>query len=68
MRQFITPGEELPKEAKRNEYVAVYNGKAYSNIMGFYDTERKDIVPLEGMWKPRIGDSVIGVVERPTRA
>jgi len=67
MRQFVTPGEELPNDTQRNEYVMVSNGKAYSNILGFYDSDRKDIVPLEGLWKPRIGDSVIGVVERPTK-
>ncbi len=67
MRKLITPGEELPKEVKRNEYVVVSAGKAYSNILGFYDDERNVVVPLEGMWKPRIGDSVIGTVERPNK-
>ncbi|MCL4388153.1 hypothetical protein M1567_03310 [Candidatus Marsarchaeota archaeon] len=67
MRQFVTPGEELPKDTRRNEYVMLQNGKAYSNILGLYDSDKKDVIPLEGMWKPRIGDNVIGVVERPTK-
>ena len=67
MRQFVTPGEELPKDARRNEYVMLQNGKAYSNILGFYDSDKKDVIPLEGMWKPRIGDNVIGVVEKPSK-
>ncbi len=67
MRQFVTPGEELPKDTRRNEYVMLQNGKAYSNILGFYDSDKKDVIPLEGMWKPRIGDNVIGVVEKPTK-
>ena len=67
MRQFVTPGEELPKDTRRNEYVMLQDGKAYSNILGFYDSDKKDVIPLEGMWKPRIGDNVIGVVEKPNK-
>lgn len=67
MRQFVTPGEELPKEVRRGEYVMFSNSKAYSNILGFYDTDKETVVPLEGVWSPRVGDTIIGVVEKPTR-
>ncbi|MCL4404870.1 MAG: KH domain-containing protein [Candidatus Marsarchaeota archaeon] len=67
MRQFVTPGEELPKETRRNEFVTFYSGKPYSNILGFYNEAKNEVVPLEGMWKPQVGDSVIGVIEKPSK-
>ena len=36
------------------------SGKTYSKTLGIYD--ENGIVPLEGAWKPNIGDSVVGIV------
>ncbi|MCL5404752.1 MAG: hypothetical protein M1125_02860 [Candidatus Marsarchaeota archaeon] len=62
MRRLVTPGESVPRETRKNDYVYYDNESPYSTILGFYDDDKNEVIPLEGTWKPRIGDSVIGIV------
>jgi exosome complex component RRP4 len=38
----------------------VQSGNTYSKTLGVYD--EREVVPLEGVWKANIGDSVVGIV------
>ncbi len=67
MRHFVTPGEELPGYIRRSDCVYFEGDKPYAAVLGFYDDERKEVVQLEGIWKPRLGDRVIGVVSSISR-
>ena len=48
-----------------NTYIE--NGVTRSCIFGVFDDERRALIPLEGVWKPRSGDIVVGVVSEVTR-
>lgn len=62
MKQIIVPGEVVSQSQARMDNAYVENGKTYSKVMGLYDEEHKSVIPLEGPWKPRIDDAVIGIV------
>ena len=62
MRHFVVPGDKILDRQMRIENAYVEAGATHSAVLGFYDDERNSIIPLEGAWKPRIGDLVIGIV------
>ncbi|HUY70280.1 MAG TPA: KH domain-containing protein [Candidatus Baltobacteraceae bacterium] len=62
MKQIIVPGEMVSQSQARMDNTYVEGGKTYSKVMGLYDEEHKGIIPLEGPWKPRIDDAVIGII------
>jgi exosome complex component RRP4 len=31
-------------------------------VLGLYDNSNREVIPLEGSWEPRIGDTIVGVV------
>ncbi len=61
-REIVVPGDMVSEKPERIENTYVYSGKAYSKVLGIYDAGVKSIVPLEGAWKPRRDDSVVGIV------
>jgi exosome complex component RRP4 len=63
MSRIVVPGDELADKPIRIEHSIVEGGKTYATIMGMYDDEKKMLTPLEGLWYPRSGDTVIGVIE-----
>jgi exosome complex component RRP4 len=63
MQKIVVPGEELADKPLRIDNTIVDNGKTYSTLMALYDDEKKTLTPLEGLWYPRGGDSVIGIIE-----
>lgn len=63
MQRIVVPGEKLEDTPLRINEAFIDNGKTYSTIMSMYDDERKVLTPLEGLWYPREGDAVIGVVQ-----
>ncbi len=62
MQRIVVPGEKLEDKPLRIDEAFTEDGKTYSTIMSVYDEERKVLTPLEGMWYPRMGDQVVGVV------
>ncbi|MDD3159906.1 MAG: hypothetical protein PHQ98_02995 [Candidatus ainarchaeum sp.] len=65
MKKVVVPGELLSEERKRlGANVFVSEGKIYSKIFGIVDDENEaaSVVPLEGKYFPKEGDTVIGVV------
>jgi exosome complex component RRP4 len=63
MGTIVVPGEVLERFNGRSDNVFFDGNKAYSKVLGTYDSERGVLTPLEGLWYPRMGDTVIGIVE-----
>ncbi len=62
MSTIVVPGELLDEHPLHMEYAFIENNRTYSTILGTYDPEKKILIPLEGIWYPRKGDEVIGIV------
>jgi exosome complex component RRP4 len=60
MQRIVIPGEKLEDKPLRIEGAIVDNGKTYSTVMGSYDQDKKALIPLEGLWYPMPGDTVVG--------
>ncbi len=63
MQRIVVPGEKLDSKQIRIENTISDANGTYSTILGSFDDESKDLIPLEGLWQPKNGDAVIGVVE-----
>ncbi|MCL4375400.1 hypothetical protein M1394_01200 [Candidatus Marsarchaeota archaeon] len=63
MQRIVVPGERLEEKPVHLENTIIHENNTYSTVMGIYDNEKRNLVPLEGIWYPRHGDEVIGVVE-----
>ncbi len=63
MQRIVVPGEKLEDKPLRIDEAFIDDGKTYSTIMSMYDDEKKILIPLEGLWYPRAGDNVVGVVQ-----
>ena len=63
MRQIVTPGELIEGHVLRIRNAYTQNGKTYSSVLGMYEDSTKEVIPLEGVWNPRIEDVVIGIVQ-----
>lgn len=61
MREIVTPGDMVSEKAVREPNTYIYEGKTYSKVLGIKD-EKNQIIPLEGVWNPRVDDSIIGIV------
>ena len=63
MQRIVVPGEKLISTPVRIENTISDKNGTYACVLGYFDDERKSLIPLEGLWQPRSGDNVIGVVE-----
>lgn len=63
MQRIVVPGEKLTTAPVRIENTISDKNGTYACIMGYFDEDRKSLIPLEGLWQPRSGDNVIGVIE-----
>ncbi|MCL4365413.1 MAG: KH domain-containing protein [Candidatus Marsarchaeota archaeon] len=63
MQRIVVPGEKINDTPIRIDNTLTDKGGTFACILGIYDEEKKVLVPLEGLWLPRQGDTVIGVVE-----
>ncbi len=62
MRKIVFPGEMLADRPFRTRGVYVRDGKTYAALIGLYDDETGNFIPLEGVYEPQVGDVLIGVV------
>jgi exosome complex component RRP4 len=62
MRNIVTPGDLVAKTAIRMQNTYIQKGKTYSAVLGIKEERTNEIIPLEGVWNPRIDDSVVGIV------
>lgn len=63
MQRIVVPGEKLVSTPIRIENTISDKNGTYACVLGYFDEEHKTVIPLEGLWQPRHGDSVIGIVE-----
>ncbi|MHB1829953.1 MAG: KH domain-containing protein [Candidatus Micrarchaeaceae archaeon] len=63
MQKIVVPGEKVVNTPVRIENTISDKNGTFACVIGFFDDERKILVPLEGVWQPRSGDTVIGIVE-----
>ena len=63
MKEIILPGDLIAETPIRNSNTYVEDGKTYSMVLGMYEKEPLSIVPLEGVWVPRIEDTVVGIIQ-----
>ena len=62
MRRIVLPGEQISEKPIRVANGFTQGGKAYSKILGLYEDQDREVVPLEGVWEPHIGDTVVGII------
>ncbi len=63
MQRIVVPGERLHDKPIRIENTITDNNGTYSCILGSFDDESKVLIPLEGLWQPKNGDTIVGIVE-----
>ncbi|MGC8628616.1 MAG: KH domain-containing protein [Candidatus Micrarchaeia archaeon] len=57
----ILPGSKIPPGLKGNG-ISLEGNEAFANVVGMIDDEKGQFIPLEGLWYPKPGDTVIGTV------
>ncbi len=62
MRKYVFPGDKLADRPFRTRGVYVEDGKTYAAVVGLYDEETGNFIPLEGVYEPQVGDVLIGIV------
>jgi exosome complex component RRP4 len=62
MRELVMPGDMVSEKPMRIGNGFIQNGKTYSKVLGIYEENSRDIIPLEGTWSPRVDDSVVGII------
>lgn len=63
MKRLVIPGEILSEKQLRMDHAVVEEGKTCSTIIGLFDDQANSLIPVEGLWYPRPGEKVIGIVE-----
>lgn len=63
MQRIVVPGERLHDKPIRIDNTITDNNGTYSCILGYFDDQSKSLIPLEGLWLPKSGDTVVGIVE-----
>ncbi|MEM0094756.1 MAG: KH domain-containing protein [Candidatus Micrarchaeaceae archaeon] len=63
MNKIVIPGEMIYDKPLHIDGVQIIDGKTYSTILAVYNESQKMLIPLEGSWTPRRGETVIGIVE-----
>ncbi|MEM3208772.1 MAG: KH domain-containing protein [Candidatus Micrarchaeaceae archaeon] len=63
MNKIVIPGEMIYDKPLHIDGVQIIDGKTYSTILAVYNESQKMLIPLEGSWTPRKGETVIGIVE-----
>lgn len=62
MRRIVYPGDMISESKMRARGVYVENGRSYASLVGMYDDEKGQFIPIEGVYEPREDDLLIGVV------
>ncbi len=63
MQRIVVPGEKIYNQPLRIENTISDNNGTYSCVLGSFDEETKTMIPLEGLWQPKSGDTIVGLVE-----
>ncbi|MDE1761657.1 MAG: hypothetical protein KGH59_02870 [Candidatus Micrarchaeota archaeon] len=63
MSRIVVPGEILAEKPLRMPNALTEGSRTFSTVLGIYDEAKGALTALEGLWYPRRGDIVIGIVE-----
>jgi exosome complex component RRP4 len=67
LKQIVLPGELISEKEENMPNTFTDEGKTYSFITGMFDAATKRVVPLEGLWFPRKGDVIVGIISKAGR-
>jgi exosome complex component RRP4 len=59
----LMPGEIVAQKPMDVPDTFVEGGKTYASVLSTYDSDKGSFMPLEGLWYPRHGDMIIGIVD-----
>jgi len=62
MTEIVLPGNKIIEEPMRLPGTYVMGSATYASVVGIYDKEHKQFIPLEGLWQPKENDRVIGKI------
>ncbi|MDE1856729.1 MAG: hypothetical protein KGH98_01450 [Candidatus Micrarchaeota archaeon] len=60
--EIVVPGEIVSDQPMRSQNTNVEDGKTYAVRIALKDSRKGTLVPLEGVWRPHVGDIVVGIV------
>ncbi len=63
MTEIILPGNKIADGPIKANGVYVRDNASFANVIGIFDPEKRQFIPLEGLWYPKAGDLVIGTIE-----
>lgn len=63
MKRIVIPGEMLAEKPLRLDSTIIEDGKTHSTVIGLFDDETNTFIPMEGLWYPRPGERIVGIIE-----
>ncbi|MGC8662530.1 MAG: KH domain-containing protein [Candidatus Micrarchaeia archaeon] len=58
----VVPGEIILDKPIHMENTFVEKDKTFAAVLGVFDNEKKVLIPLEGLWYPKHGELVVGII------
>lgn len=63
MRRIVVPGELIDDKPVHLLDAFIEENKTYATVISIYDSDKKSLIPLEGLWYPNRDEAVIGIIE-----
>ncbi len=63
MDRIVIPGELLAERPIRSENTLVEGNMTYATVLSLFDEAKGVLIPLESVWYPKHGETVIGIIE-----
>lgn len=62
MDRIVVPGELLAEKPIRSENTIVEGNRTYATVLSLFDEGKGILIPLENVWYPKHGETVIGII------
>ncbi len=63
MERIVIPGELIATHPIRSESTIVEGNNTYATVLSLFDEKNDTLIPLESVWYPKHGETVIGIIE-----
>ena len=60
--EIVVPGDMILDKPIHMENTFIEDDKTYAAVLGIFDKEKKVLIPLEGLWYPKHGELVVGII------
>ena len=60
--EIVVPGDMILDKPIHMENTFIEDDKTYAAVLGVFDKEKKVLIPLEGLWYPKHGELVVGII------